>query len=108
MKYLLVIPMTLIASFAAYNLKRGTESADGILSWFTIPRFYVGGALYMSNFLITIWLLRFIDYTILYPMGVLTYVWSQLIANRFMGEPITRNKIIGIIIIFVGMILITR
>ena len=108
MKYLLVLPMTLIASFAAYNLKKGTASANGILSWFFIPRFYIGGVLYLVSFFMTIWLLRFIDYTVLYPMTVITYVWSQLIANRFMGEPITRNKIIGIILIFIGMVLLTR
>jgi len=108
MIYLLFIPQTLCGAIGAYFLKRGSEKSTGLLSWFTIPDFYIGGVCYVLGFSLNILLLRYIDYTIVYPMNALTYVWSQLVAFRFMGEPITNTKVIGVIMLIAGMVLLTR
>ena len=53
-------------------------------------------------------LLRYMDYTIVYPMGAITYIWSLIISNRFLGEKITKKKVLGIALICVGVVLLTR
>jgi len=39
-------------------------------------------------------------------MGALTYIWTLIIAHRFLGEAVTRQKIVGIILILLGVGLI--
>lgn len=108
MIYLFVILMTLLGSLGAFFFKKSTESMQGILSLLKVPNFYIGGFLYALGAILNIILLRYIDYTVLYPISAICYVWSLLIANRFLGEQITAKKILGIVLIIVGIILITR
>ena len=110
MIYLGVLIQTLFASAGAYFLKKGSAIAGnaGILTWFTIPSFYIGGIVYVLSFAVNIYLLHFIDYTVLYPMGALAYIWSMLIGFKFLGEGLTKNKIAGVLFIFLGIVLLTR
>ena len=108
MKYLLVAVMTLAGSLGAYYFKRSSESATGVFSLLRISKFYIGGALYAVSAILNVLLLRVMDYTVLYPMTAITYVWSLLISNHFLGEKITGKKIAGIALICLGVVLLTR
>lgn len=107
-KYIFVLLMTLAGSLGAFFFKRSTDGLSGVLSILRVPSFYLGGALYCLGALMNVILLRYMDYTILYPMGAIAYIWSLIISNRFLGEKITKKKVLGIALICVGVVLLTR
>ena len=108
MNYLLILVMTLLGSLGACFFKKSTEKMDGIFTLLRIPSFYIGGVLYVSGALLNVILLRYMDYTVVYPMGSIAYIWSLVISNRFLGEKITARKIVGVVLICGGVVLLTR
>lgn len=108
MIYFFVLLMTLIGSLGAFFFKKSTEKMTGIFSLFRVSVFYLGGCLYVLSALMNVVLLRFMDYTILYPMTAVCYIWSMLISNRFLNEQITKKKIIGVALVCLGVILLVQ
>lgn len=108
MIWIFVLIMTLSGSLGAFFFKRSTENLNGIFSLLRIPSFYLGGFFYAFGALLNVVLLRYIDYTIIYPMGALAYIWSLFISNRFLGEKITKKKILGIALIILGVFLLAH
>lgn len=108
MIYVFVLLMTLLGSLGAFFFKKSTERMDGIFSLLKIPNFYVGGVLYVAGALMNVILLRYMDYTVLYPMSAIAYIWSLLISNRFLGEKIMGKKVAGIGLVCLGVVLLTR
>ena len=108
MIYVFVVLMTLVGSLGAFFFKKSTENMAGIFSLLKIPTFYVGGVLYVSSALMNVILLRYMDYTVLYPMSAIAYIWSLFISNRLLGEKITGKKIAGVALICLGVVLLTR
>jgi len=106
MTILLILPMTLLGSLGAFFFKRSTERMTGLLSLLTIPSFYLGGALYLCGAMMNVALLRVMDYTVLYPMSALSYVWSMVLARLFLGEKVTWNKFLGVAILGAGVALL--
>lgn len=107
-KYLFVLFMTLAGSLGAFFFKKSITGAPGVFSLLRVPSFYLGGFLYCLGALMNVVLLRYMDYTVLYPMGAVTYIWSLIISNRFLGEKITKKKVLGVALICVGVVLLTR
>lgn len=107
-KYIFVLLMTLAGSLGAFFFKKSTSDLTNIFSLLRVPSFYLGGSLYCLGALMNVVLLRYMDYTILYPMGAVGYIWSLIISNRFLGERITKKKVLGIALICVGVVLLTR
>lgn len=106
--YVFVLLMTLAGSLGAYYFKKSISDISSVLSLLRAPSFYLGGSLYGLGALMNVVLLRYMDYTILYPMGAVTYIWSLILSNQFLGEGITRKKVLGIGLICVGVVLLTR
>jgi drug/metabolite transporter (DMT)-like permease len=105
---LLIAVMTLMGSLGAFFFKKVSEKQDGfhLLSLIKTPALYFGGVLYVLSAGINILLLRFIDYTLLYPMTALTYVWTLLISSMVLHEKMNREKILAILFIGVGIVLL--
>lgn len=98
--------MTLLGSLGAFFFKRSTEGMDGIFSLLKVPSFYVGGVLYVAGAMLNVVLLRYMDYTVLYPMGSISYIWSLIISGIFLDEKITVRKIFGVALICAGVVLL--
>ena len=100
---LATIMMGLLASVASLLLKKSTAGGIniGILLW--SPYFYLGGLLYVFSALLNLYLLKKLPYSIVVPLGSLTYIWTMIIAHKFLGEPITQRKIMGLLLIVVGV-----
>ncbi len=98
-----VLLMTCIASFASFFLKK-SSATDNKLKILLSPWFYLGGVLYVISACINIYLLQLIPYAVAMPVGALTYVWTMFVSNRLLGEVITKRKIIGMLIIFAGVV----
>ena len=104
--YVFVLLMTLVGSLGAFFFKRSTNKMEGIFSLMRFPSFYIGGVLYAARALMNVVLLRYMDYTILYPMTAITYIWSLVISNRYLGEKITMKKVVGVALICFGVVLL--
>ena len=103
-----VLAMTLIGAMGAFFLKAGMDRVDSLISLFREPRIWLGGGCYVAGALCNVLLLRFLDYSVVYPMTAITYVWSMALSAAFLGERVTKQKLIGVTAILAGVILLSR
>ena len=108
MIYLAVLAMTLIGAMGAFFLKKGMDRVDGPLSLFRTPQIYLGGCFYLAGALLNILLLRRLPYSVVYPMTALTYIWSMALSAAFLGERVTRRKLVGVAAILAGVFILSR
>jgi len=103
---LALLMMGFSASIASFFLKKSTAQGLVITKLLQSPCLYLGGFLYVFSALLNIYLLKVLPYSVVVPLGALTYVWTLLISHRFLGERITRYKVIGIAFILLGVSLV--
>ena len=108
MIYLAVLAMTLVGAMGAFFLKAGMDRVDSLTSLFQNPRIYLGGCFYLAGALLNILLLRRLDYSVLYPMTAITYVWSMVLSAAFLGERVTGRKLAGVAAILVGVLILAQ
>lgn len=104
--YACFVIMTLIGAVASLLLKRAS-GADGIRALILNINLYVGGFLYLASAILNIWLLRYLDYSVVLPLTSLTYVWTMILSYLILKEKITIRKIIGVIFILGGAVLVS-
>lgn len=69
--------------------------------------YFVAGLLsYGLAYLITLPPLRYGEIGLMYPIMSLTYVWSYFFGVVFLKEPKSLKKILGIVIIILGIVII--
>lgn len=98
-----IISMGFLASCASFILKKSTSDGLSIKSLILNPYFYLGGGLYVLSALLDLYLLKQLPYSIVVPLGSLTYIWTLGISYRFLGERVTRQKLLGIVLILIGV-----
>lgn len=108
LKILLVFVMTFSGTIGAYFLKRTMTGIDGfnIKKLILSPTLYIGGFSYVLGAVINMILLRFIDYTVLYPMTALTYIWTLIFSYFVLKEKINVYKIAAVVFVAAGIIII--
>ena len=104
--YICIIIMTMLGSVASLYLKKASGT-NGIMSLLLNQYFYVGGILYFTSALLNIWILRYLDYSVVLPLTSLTYIWTMFISYLILKEKITKKKIIGVLMILVGAVLVS-
>jgi len=111
--YILIIGGTVLGAFASYNFKGASGLFTGI-NLHTVSallhdkRFIFGVVLYLVAAANNIFILRYMDYSIILPMASLTYIWTMIIAYRLLGESITKRKIFGVAAIIIGAVLLAN
>lgn len=108
MIYFAVLAMTLIGAAGAFFLKTGMDRVDSPAGLFRNFRLYLGGCCYLAGAGLNILLLRRLDYSVLYPMTAITYVWSMVLSAAFLGERITGRKLAGVAAILVGVLILAQ
>ncbi|MCI8304174.1 MAG: multidrug transporter [Lawsonibacter sp.] len=108
MIWLGLLTMTLIGALGAFFLKSGMDRVTGLCDLFRTPQLYLGGCLYVSGAFLNILLLRYLDYSALYPMTAVTYVWSMILSAVLLGERITQRKILGVAAILAGVLILSQ
>ena len=103
--YAILLIMTLIGSFASFFLKKGSDFHT-ILDLLKNKYVYIGGTLYVISALLNIYVLKYLDYSVVLPLTSITYIWTLFISYFFLKEKINIKKIIGIILIVFGAFLI--
>jgi len=111
--YILIVAGTVVGAFASYNFKGASGSFSGINlqsvgALARDKRFILGVTLYLIAAANNIFILRFMDYSVVLPMASLTYIWTMMIAYRLLGETITKRKIFGVAAIICGAVLLAN
>lgn len=101
--FILVVFMTFIGSVASLFLKKASGS-DSIIKLLANKNLYIGGILYVSSALINIYVLKFLDYSVVLPLTSITYIWTMFFSYIILKERITNKKILGVICIIIGAI----
>lgn len=103
--YILLLVMTVMGAVAALFLKKasGVKKLKELLF---NGNLYIGGILYFLSALLNIYILRFLDYSVVLPLTSITYVWTMILSYYIFHEKITMKKIIGLGLVFIGVILI--
>lgn len=104
--YLILIIMTLIGAIASLYLKKASNS-DGMLNIIKNINLYIGGILYLISAILNIYILKFLDYSIVLPLTSVTYIWTMILSYFKLNEKINKKKIIGVILIIIGAILVS-
>lgn len=102
---LLLLSSTISASLAAFFLKKASGN-KGLLTMIANKWFWLGGILYGASALLNICLLQILPYSLVVPLGALSYLWTIFLSYMFLGEKLTANKLAGIAFLLVGMVLI--
>lgn len=97
--------MSMFGAMGTICFKRasGTSSICELLKEANL---YFGCALYFLAALINIYVLKYLDYSVVMPLTSLTYIWTLLFSKVLLNEKITSKKIAGIIFIIIGASLI--
>lgn len=103
MIYALVVVMSLVAAVASLFFKKASSS-KGILGMFNNITLYIGGVLYVLAALLNIYILKYLDYSVVMPLGSITYVWTMILSASVLGENISKKNIVGVACIIVGAI----
>ena len=104
--YALLVLLTLLEAAGSVYLKKAT-AADGIIGIIKTPVFYLGGFLYFAAAVLNIYVLRFLDYSVAFPLKAVTYIWTVLLAYVFFREKLTGRKLAGVLLIIGGAVLIS-
>jgi len=108
LKILLIFVMTFSGTLGAYYLKKTIAKIEkiSIKALLLSPSLYIGGFCYVVGAVINIVLLGMMEYTILYPMTSLTYIWTLIFSYFVLKEKITLFKIVAIAFVTAGVIVI--
>jgi len=111
--YALIIGGTVLGAFASYNFKGASPLFTGVnmhsvSALLHDKRFITGVLLYLAAAANNIFVLRYMDYSVILPMASITYIWTMIIAFKLLGETITKRKIFGVAAIIAGAILLAN
>lgn len=104
--YLLLVLMTLSGVIAFLFLEKASGS-EKIIYMLKNINLYIGGGLYLISALLNIFVLRYLDYSVVLPLTSITYVWTMIILYLILKESITKRKIAGVALILVGAVLVS-
>ena len=103
--YIVLIIMTILGACGSFYLKKASDAKKLKILVIT-PAFYLGGFLYLLSAILNIYILKFLDYSVVLPLTSITYIWTFVLSYCFLKEGITHKKIIGIVLIVLGSIII--
>lgn len=104
--YVTLIIMTMLGSSASLFLKKASES-EGLFMMLKDMNLYIGGFLYLGSAVLNIWILRYLDYSVVLPLTSLTYIWTMILSYLILKENITVKKICGVVLILIGAICVS-
>jgi len=108
---ILTILNCFLGSIAAYLLKKSSSKLNlkpinKMVKNILNSGIIWGAGIYFLTALGAIFILRKLDVSVFFPLTATTYIFSLIIANKFLNEKITKSKIIGICLIILGVIFI--
>lgn len=103
--YIVLIIMTMIGATASLFLKKASNS-NSIINLLKNKNIYIGGFLYLLSAVLNIYVLKYLDYSVVLPLTSITYIWTLIISYKLLEEKISSKKIIGVCCILTGAVII--
>ena len=100
---LLVLVSSIVGSLGAVCLKMGSARLNQNLLSFANTRLIFGIALYLGSSVFYGFGLKGAKLSVVYPMVSLGNVWALVWSRWFFDEPLTREKILGLGLILLGV-----
>lgn len=104
--FISLLIMTMLGSVASLFLKKASGT-EGIFAMLKNVNLYIGGFLYLASAVLNIWILRYLDYSVVLPLTSLTYIWTMVLSYLILKEKITKKKIGGVVLILIGAICVS-
>lgn len=104
--FVCLLLMTMSGSVASLFLKKASGT-NGIVCMIKNINLYIGGGLYLISAILNIWILKYLDYSVVLPLTSLTYIWTMILSYLILKEKITKRKICGVILILIGAIFVS-
>ena len=116
---LIILGSILMSSTAHVLLKKGAMSVAAISAsnqslltniWVTASNPWVigGMSLHVSALVVWMWALSRVDISFAYPFLAVGYVIVSLLAWQWLGENITQSRLLGMVIIIIGITVLSR
>jgi drug/metabolite transporter (DMT)-like permease len=103
---LLVFTGGVVGSFGAVFLKLGADRlSKSIWSYLNLP-LAAGVALYLGSTVFYLMGIKGGQLSVLYPMVSLGYIWTLLWSRLFFQEAFSRQKLLGLCLILVGVVFV--
>lgn len=103
--YIILIVMTIVGSVASLFLKKASSS-ESIFELLKNKNIYIGGFLYLASAILNIYILKYLDYSVVLPLTSITYIWTLVISYSILKEKISYKKVAGVICILIGALII--
>ena len=104
--FAVLIVMTILGAVASLYLKKAS-GAENMIQMLKNVHLYIGVFLYLSSALLNIWILKYLEYSVVLPLTSFTYIWTMLLSYFILKEKITKKKIAGVIFIVIGAIFVS-
>ena len=95
--------MTCFGALGGFCFKKISPKKDSFFALLMDKYLFLGALAYVLGAVINIYLLKFLNFSIVYPLGVLTYFWTYIFAILFLHEKLFFIKIIGLLLILIGV-----
>lgn len=96
--------ISIVGGLGAVFFKKGAEkfslSVSGV---FKNKNLLMGVIIYAIALFVFTFSLRGGELTIIYPLVSTSYVWAAIFSVKFLGESMTRYKLLGIVLIIIGV-----
>lgn len=105
---LLVLFCALLGSFGQIFFKIASKNFSFSLENFLNVYLILGIILYSFSAFLFIYSLKFGELSILYPIIATSYIFVTILSFIFFNEPLNFYKIVGVLVIILGVWLITK
>lgn len=109
MKYVLLLFSMILAVLGQFALKKGLDGLVLLANPLSIgkviftPMVFLGFVLYGSSSILWLFVLKRFPLSVAYPAVSLTYVATLFISWKFFGETIGWSKVLGVVMIVLGV-----
>jgi uncharacterized membrane protein len=106
---LLTIFATFIGAFGSLYLKKGSKHVSkDFFKLITNYELLFGIFLFLFSSVFYITALKYGELSLLYPITSVSYIWVSLLSVKFLNENMNKYKWLGITLIVIGVVFISR
>lgn len=98
----MLVIMTWVGAFGGYFLKKASSFNINMERKAFMLRLLFGVFLYGVSATLNIVALKFLPYTVVFPLTAITYIWTMLISYFLLKESIGTRKVVGVLLIVTG------
>ena len=98
---IMILTMTILGALGSFYFKKSSNN-NNLLNF----NLFFGGLLYTLGMIINILALKYYDYTVVFPLTSLTYVWSFILGAKILNEKFNRYNVYGVCLIICGVMVL--